>query len=538
MNAFRLALTGLLACCVVLPAAAPDVSAQGIFGGRFQLFRRFRQPQPSTIVESTPAVDSNKAADTAPAPETLKTPDVASPKKMPVTPKTVAAPTPSLSAKDAFDIATEAYIYGYPLVTMEMTRKVMTNTATPKGTHAPMGQFALMRTYPNASFRDVTAPNADTLYSAAWLNLAKEPYIFSYPDHKDRYFLMPMLSGWTDVFAVPGTRTLGDKAQKFAITGPGWKGGSLPEGVKELKSPTNIVWIIGRTYCDGTPEDYKKVHELQDQYSLVPLSAYGKPYTPPEGKINPAIDMKTPVRDQVNKMDAFAYFKLLAKSMKNNPPAPADAPMVAKLAKIGIIPGQDFDAGKLDPVVAKAFQDVPKISLEKIMAQFKKSGTIENGWMFTTKTGTYGTDYLQRAAVTFFGLGANKPKDAVYPTSEVDVYAQTYSGTNEYVMTFPKGQLPPVKGFWSVTMYNGEMFFVDNPLNRYSISPRQKLKENADGSVNLYIQHKSPGQDKESNWLPAPDGKFILVLRMYWPTDTPPSIIDGSWKIPGVRRVP
>ena len=187
---------------------------------------------------------------------------------------------------EAKAIAEEAYIYGYPLVTMEFTRRVMTNTAEPEGTHAPMGQFLRMRTYPDASFKDVTAPNADTLYSTAWLDLAKEPYVLSLPDVGDRYFLMPMLDGWTNVFQVPGTRTTGNKAQTYAITGPGWKG-TLPAGVKELKSPTDMVWILGRTYCTGTPEDYKACHAVMDKYQLVPLSSYGKPYTPPAGKVDP-----------------------------------------------------------------------------------------------------------------------------------------------------------------------------------------------------------------------------------------------------------
>src|SRR5579871_3732642 len=229
--------------------------------------------------------------------------------------------------KDATDNGVEAYVYGYPLVTMEITRRVMTNVAEPEGTHAPMGQFLLMRKYPDASFKDVTAPNADTLYSTAWLDLAKEPYILSLPDEDGRYYLMPMLSGWTNVFEVPGKRTAGTKAQTYAITGPNWKG-RLPEGVKELKAPTNIVWILGRTYCTGTPEDYKACHAIMDKYQLAPLSGYGKPYTPPAGKVDPAVDMKTPVREQVHKMDAVAYFTLLASLLKDNPPAAADAPMV------------------------------------------------------------------------------------------------------------------------------------------------------------------------------------------------------------------
>src|SRR5262245_16442824 len=195
--------------------------------------------------------------------------------------------------KQAAEIGVDAYVYGYSLVTMEYTRRVMTNTAEPKGTHAPMGQFVRMREYPNAKFRDVTAPNADTLYSTAWLDLSREPYVLSLPDMDDRYFLMPMLDGWTNVFEVPGTRTTGNKAQTYAITGPGWKG-NLPEGVKELKFPTNMVWILGRTYCTGTPDDYKACHAVMDKYDLRPLSAYGRSYTPSAGKVDPAIDMKTP----------------------------------------------------------------------------------------------------------------------------------------------------------------------------------------------------------------------------------------------------
>ena len=263
-----------------------------------------------------------------------------------------------LSAGDAAEIGVEAYIYGYSLITMEYTRRVMTNVAAPEGSHAPMGQFYKARTYPNASFKDITAPNADTLYSTAWLNLSKEPYTLSLPDMQDRYFLMPMLSGWTDVFEVPGTRTTGNKAQKYVITGPGWTG-KVSEGFVQLKSPTNMVWVLGRTYCTGTPEDYKACHAIMDKYELVPLSAYGKPYTPPAGKVDPAIDMQTAVREQVNQLDAGAYFKLLASLMKDNPPGKDDGPMVAKLAKVGIVAGQEFDIAKIDPVAAKGLRDAP-----------------------------------------------------------------------------------------------------------------------------------------------------------------------------------
>jgi len=434
-----------------------------------------------------------------------------------------------------FWLATDAYIYGYPLVTMEMTRRIMTNVATAEGTRGPMGQFVKLRTYPDASFRDVTAPNADTLYTSAWIDVGDEPWVVSMPDMKDRYFLFPMLDGWTNVFQVPGKRTTGTKAQTYAITGPGWKG-TLPAGVKEYKSPTSLVWILGRIYCTGTPEDYAAVHAAQDQFKLVPLSAYGKTYTPPPGKVDASIDMKTAVRDQVNRMDAAAYFTLLSQLMNRNPPAAADAPELAKFAKIGLVPGKDFDASKLDAAVAKR---VPQVAVDRIMLQFKVNKAIKNvnGWAFDSETGIYGTDYLNRALVTAIGLGANRIQDACYPTSQKDADGKDYTGANKYVMRFPKGQLPPVGGFWSITMYDANYFFVANPINRYSISARQNLKLDPDGSVSLYIQKDSPGADKESNWLPAPAGQFILMLRMYWPNEKSPSIVNGSWSPPPVKKV-
>lgn len=434
-----------------------------------------------------------------------------------------------------FALATDAYIFGYPLVTMEMTRRVITNVAAPVGTRAPMGQIIKLRKYPDASFRDVTAPNADTLYTTAFFDVGKQPWVLSIPDMKGRYALFPMLDGWTTVFQVPGKRTTGTGAQTYAITGPGWKG-RLPAGVKELKSPTSIVWLLGRIYCTGTPEDYAAVHKLQDECKLAPLSAYGKSYTPPPGKVDPSIDMKTAVREQVNRMDAVSYFKLLCELMKTNPPYAADAPQLAKFARIGIVPGQDFDESKLK---ADFLKRVPELSFDRIMLQFKinKAITDENGFAYTTKTGIYGTDYPMRALITAIGLGANRPQDAVYPTSEKDAHGDKYNGANKYVMRFPKGHLPPAEGFWSLTMYDSSYFFVNNPLNRYSISARQDLKENADGSTDLYIQKDSPGKDKESNWLPAPAGDFILMLRMYWPQETDPSILNGTWKVPAATKV-
>jgi hypothetical protein len=458
---------------------------------------------------------------------------------------TLAMPGASTQAKEnvfeAIPEAIDAYIYGYPLVTMEMTRRVMTNVREANGSHAPMGQFIRMRHYPDAAYRDVTAPNADTLYTTAWIDVGKEPWVISLPDMHDRYYLFPMLDGWTDVFEVPGKRTTGTGAQTYAITGPGWKG-TLPAGVKEYKSPTALVWLLGRIYCTGTPEDYAAVHKIQDEVTLVPLSSYGKPYTPPAGQVDSTIDMKTPVRTQVDSLSTEEYFNLLAKLLKDNPPAAADKKMVEKLAKLGIEPGKPFNTSKLGALAKDEFSKVPKKANDRIM-RWMKEGIIagdfklEHGWLFSVKTGEYGVNYIQRALITTIGLGANRPQDAVYPTSEGPNILESYTGEKKYVMHFPKGELPPADGFWSLTMYDKDYFFVANSLNRYSISARQNLKANDDGSVDLYIQNESPGADKESNWLPAPKDKFILMLRLYWPRTTNPSLLDGTWKIPEVKSV-
>ena len=444
--------------------------------------------------------------------------------------KKVGADSETIDPEDAAKIAVDAYVYGYPLVTMDMTRRVMTNVATPTDKHAPMGQFANMSRYPDASFKDVTAPNANTLYSAAWLDLSAEPYVLELPDEHGRYYLMPMLSGWTNVFEVPGTRTTGTKAQKYLISGPNWSGSPMAGAVR-IKAPTNMAWIIGRTFAKETRSDLKAVNELQAEYKLTPLSAYGHAYVPPPGNVDPSIDMKTPVRDQVNKMGAVAYFNRLAMLMQANPPARADSIIVRRMARLGIKAGQPFDSSKLDRKTLKVVIAAPAVAQQAIIAH-GQSIPVVNGWSYTTRTGRYGTDYLQRSYITWVGLGANLPQDAIYPVAEVDATGNKLNGANNYVLHFNKGETPPVKGFWSLTMYDPQMFFVANPLNRYQISPAQSpVKTNPDGSLDIYIQHSSPGADRQANWLPAPSGPFVLMLRFYEPGN---EIIGGQWKPPGV----
>jgi DNA sulfur modification protein DndE len=439
----------------------------------------------------------------------------------------------TIGQAEAEAIGTDIYIYGYPLVIMDQTKKVMTNTVTPNPSQAPLGQFVHARTYPDVSSHETAAPNIDTLYSTAWLDVSKEPYILHVPNENGRHYLMPMLSGWTDVFAAPGTRTTGSKAGDYAITGPGWQG-TLPDGMIEFKSPTNIVWILGRTYSSGTPEDLKKVHAIQDQYSLTPLSAYGKPYTPPNGLFDSNIEMKTSVSDQISQLDAASFFNRLALLMKDNPPAPEDGPILDKMKQIGLIPGQPFDINKRDPAVVRGLQRAPKTAAKKIRDHIKIAGIIDNGWVIPIRTGRYGTDYLQRAFIATIGLGAAPPQDAIFANTGVDADGELLDGANRYVLHLPDGKAPPVKGFWSLTVYGNDYFLVNNPLNRYALNSLSPLKYNPDGSLDLYLQRESPGSDKESNWLPVPKENFNLMLRLYWPGE---AVINGTWKPPAVKRL-
>ena len=222
------------------------------------------------------------------------------------------------------------------------------------------------------------------------------------------------------------------------------------------------------------------------------------------------------------------------------PPAPEDVPMLARMAKIGIEPGKPFEMSRLDPEVQAALQDLPHTALAKIEANRESLGEMKNGWVITKGLGVYGTDYTKRAVVAAFGWPANLEKDAVYPYTEVDSEGEKLSGEHTYTLTFPKGQTPPVGGFWSVTMYEVDQgwWFVPNPLNKFTVSLRNNPRYNKDGSLTLYFQNTTPGKAKEANWLPAPKGEFIPMLRLYWPKETAPSILDGSWTPPPVVKTP
>jgi hypothetical protein len=454
---------------------------------------------------------------------------------------TPAAKAQAVSPAEAQQIATDAYVYGYSLITTEVTRVQMSNVPKIEGFTSPTGQFVNVPRYPPADYRGVSAPNADTLYSVAWLDLA-EPQVFSHPDMGDRFYLFEITDLWmSDSESSPSKRTADGKAANYLFTGPGWKG-EVPAGTKHFPMATRYMVILGRTYADGSEADYKTVNALQAQYKITPLSAWGKPYTPVTPPVNPdpGFSMTDKPQTVILGMGTEGYFNLMAKLMAAAAPAAAaDAPMLANMAKIGIVPGKPFEMSKLDPAIQAALKDLPQTALKKIEANKENLGGVVDGWSITKGLGTYDpSTYMKRAVVAAFGWPANQERDAVYPNTEKDSTGQKLSGANKYTLTFAKDATPPVNAFWSFTMYMIDQgwWFVPNPLNRFTVSMRDNPKFNPDGSLTLYFQNESPGADKEANWLPAPKGDFVLMLRMYWPKEASPSILNGTWKVPPVIK--
>jgi hypothetical protein len=431
---------------------------------------------------------------------------------------------------DLDQLAAESWIFGYPLVLMDVTRRAMTGNG-----HQP-NTFQHLRSFPDHTFTDVVSPNADTLYSAAWLDLRAEPIVLSVPGLDRRYYMMPMLSGWTDVFASPGSRTTGGEPGDFAIVGPSWSG-ELPAGLIRLDSPTAMAWLIGRTGTAGT-KDYLAVHRLQDQYQLTPLSRF-EPDAPVGRTVRPlptSREGSAPV-DQVARMDGPTFFGRLAELLGDNPPQAEDIAAVAKLAELGIQARDEnwVTAGpNADPAIQAAIAGGPSAGqarLRGVGEQLVRNRV--DGWSIPRGLGDYGVDYDRRAYVALIDLGAILDADAVYPHATVDSQGRGLSGGHRYRLHFTPGQLPPVRGFWSLTLYNDKQFFVDNPIDRYAIGDRDDIVFDDDGSLDILVQHDDPGPGWEPNWLPAPTGSFNVFLRTYWPEET---ILNGTWTPPALVR--
>ncbi|MDR1865319.1 MAG: DUF1254 domain-containing protein [Bacteroidales bacterium] len=423
----------------------------------------------------------------------------------------------NLSKDDIVGIAREAYIYATPLIYMDVTRVI---------SPVPDNYLYHSHAFPDHTFRHVVAPNNDTNYSTAFLELGDEPMVVELPDTKGRYYVFPLLDAWTNNFILPGKRTTGTGAQKYLIAGTRWQG-AVPEGLTLIKSPTDLVWIIGRIQVNSPEDQQKVVTPLQEQFVLKPLSAWlsgddrkavaEAPKHKLYGNFVPAdIREKSVVRivQNLSVEDFFNYFNAL---LTDNPPAAADSAVIERIAAIGVGAGKRFSLSAFDRETQEALTRVPSEVYQEFAQPLEKGFFGKTTHDPAAKTGDFKTDYHLRALVAYVGLGALPPEEAVYYSYYTDKEQEPLHGKHKYRIHFEKGQLPPAQAFWSYTVYGKDRYLVDNPIRRYAIGDRNDLKYNKDGSLDLYLSPEAPEKDKISNWLPTSHDEFNVTLRIYIP---------------------
>jgi hypothetical protein len=447
-------------------------------------------------------------------------------------------PAPSLAETKA--IAEEGFIYGLPIVmnyAVEYEFVVDRNSGQFKAPFNQISNEARVFTYKDTA---VVTPNSDTPYSMLWLDLRAEPMVVSVPAiDKKRYYSVQFVDSNTYNYTYVGSRATGNQAGSYLVAGPNWQG-ETPAGVTLIRAETPFGLSIVRTQLFSAA-DMPNVIKVQAGYKAQPLSAYLHQAAPPAA---PAIDFPKIDKEMVK----TGFFQYLDFALQFIPASAEEADIRAKLARIGIGPGKTFDFKDLSAEHKAAVALGMKEGDDKIAAKIADMGKNENGWLVAGAGGNrayYAGDWLKRAAIAKAGIYANDPIEAMYPITRKDLNGEALDGSkHSYTLTFAKGQFPPVNAFWSVTMYDGKsQLLIENPINRYLINSPMlpAMTKNHDGSLTIYIQSKSPGKDKEANWLPAPDGPIYMVMRLYWPKTDAPSILppgEGSWSPPGVVQAP
>jgi hypothetical protein len=437
----------------------------------------------------------------------------------------------------AKDIAEAGFIYGLPIV---MNYAVMYEYAVDRNSGQFKAPFNQIKNEPNVfTYKDtaVVTPNSDTPYSFVWMDLRAEPVVLSVPavDPK-RYYSVMLCDGNTYNYGYIGSRATGSEAGDYMVVGPEWKG-ATPAGIKKVFRSSTQFSVAGYRTQLFNPDDLDNVRKVQAGYKVQPLSAYLKqPATTAAATIDfPKID-----KELVKKN----FFEYLDFALQFAPEQANEKEIRAQLASIGVGPGKSFNFKDL-PVEQKLEVGLGmKEGDRKVDEAIANVGKAINGWRVSGLPGDsahYNGDWLMRAAAAKAGIYGNDPAEATYPLTRIDSRGQTLDGSkSSYTLTFPAGQLPPVNAFWSLTMYDGKtQLLIENPINRYLINSPMlpNMKTNPDGSLTLFIQNKSPGADKESNWLPAPNGDIYLVMRLYWPKTEAPSILpagEGTWKPPAI----
>lgn len=438
----------------------------------------------------------------------------------------------TLKADELERIAAEGYLYFYPMVLMEMTRRVSTNTAYgEKIGRGPMGGLVHARAFPPGDFKTIVRPNFDTLYSFAWLDVTDEPYIISIPPIENRFFMLPLYDMWTEVFASPGTRTHGEGPLTFALCSRLWRG-ELPAGVERINAPTPVVWALGRTETRGV-DDYPAVHELQDRMRLAPLSTWPD-FAPLPFVVDESLDMRTPPMVQVETMSLRDYFSLASELVVQHLPHATDWGMLARLARTGFVVGEPFDLDDVEPEVRDAFEKSRGGAVEQLRRRFATIVPSVNGWTSIGDMAVWGNAYLKRAMIALTGLGANPPEESLYPNLQRDENDDALNGSSRYLLRFDQGRLPPVDAFWSLTVYDRRGYQVENELSRFALGDRDELIYADDGSLEILFAHERPGDEWVDNWLPVPEEDFVVTLRLYLPKE---EALTGRWTPPPAKRL-
>lgn len=417
----------------------------------------------------------------------------------------------------AYVSGVQAFIYGYPLVEMVRTCALMTAVDAPQANgRAPINQFAHCPRPWTHEDRDVVTPANDLLYSMAWLNLADGPVMLATPAPTGRYFVMEFIDAYTDNFYNLGPRVVGASAATYAIVGPDWAG-TLPPGTIEIRCPTNLVWVLGRVLIDGV-EDLEQAHAFQTRFTLQSAAP---------ARVPRAVEHYRPWAES-----GIEFYANLARAMADDPPRSVDTGLVAQFSRIGLRPAMDFDAGPLGAARAQSLHRAAAAGMALIEGHTRSRHA--RPWTINYAGGRLGTDYLARACTAMKGLGALASEEALYALGDFDASGEQFDGSHRYVLRFPAGRLPPVDAFWSVSIYGSDFCFADNPIRRYAIGDRSRdLRYGADGSLDILIQHTEPSLGI-SNWLPAPMGRFYLILRLYHPRE---AILSRNYVIPPVERL-
>lgn len=447
----------------------------------------------------------------------------------------------ALGVLDATEIAVDAYTYAYPMVLMDVMRRMTSNVEKPDrvfGAGAPVNQLTHQRRVPDATCEPRVHerhvhPDPDMLSSSLWFDVSREPLIVNVPDAAGRFFTLSLLDHWSDVFAAPGARTTGAVGQTFGIVGPSWCG-RLPYGVREYRSPTALGWLIAQTELRGAA-DLAGAARFQAGLSATPLHAWGQLFTPVRAPVAPPAATGDPV-DVVARMSVWTYFARFCELTRRNPPHPHDYPLLDRMRRIGIVPGQELEASGLPSEVRRALERAPLLAVPAFKEAYQHTGELVNYWRSPPRPrGVYGTDFAVRAGVAYSALGSHVNEEVSSYRASRDGNGDGLDSSQRYILTFSKYALPAARAFWSLAMYDDRERLASNPIGRYSIGDRDDLRPNRDGSISIHIQRSFPGPEREGNWLPAPrSGGFSLDLRLYWPAS---DALNGRWCAPVVRRI-